>query len=1139
MNPAQLLPLLSRFAPLAGLVAVLAIVWLVGPTLAFGEARPLVESWQRWLATGLVLFFALLWWIARWLWTRQRAQKLEDGVAGSGEREVENRLKAGFAALRRKRAAGAVLAMPWYAVIGPPGTGKTTAIRASGLHFVDRDLVGAEAYQGVGGTRHCNWWLAEDAVLIDTAGRYSHSEAPSAADEGEWRQFLATLKRFRPERPVNGVLVFFGLDQLAAAAEGELSRIAASVSARTREISHAFGLALPVYVVFTKLDRLAGFRELFEDIGDADSRRSLGFALDDVREPVRVREAAMERLGHLVRRIEQWTHGQVQAERNLPRTAHMISAPSQLLTLAPRIAGILERLAIDSGEGRYFALRGTYLISSVQEGSLFDRIAQDLGAAFGIAAGEADGAGRGSRALFVEGVFRDAVLPEARLAGSDPRAVRRGSLLRIAASVGVAAVGLAAALGLTLSFGVNRGLVGDFSVATTTYREVASRSREGSDVAGSLDRLEALAAVVAVAERYEPTPPLRVSQFLYQGAMLGENAGDVYDRELSVIVGQRLRLSLEQGLRRPDAESLTRQFEWLKAYLMLDAAYAGRRDGGFVQRVATDLWGREYAATPTVRDRLLAQLAAMFERGMHSQTLDAALVEQIRARVAGGGTTALAAFVYRSFQTQLVIPDGRDLSLGGLLGVDGTRLFGFAPNWNAESKIPALHTRPGAVAFTNGLDAKLREFSGDAWVLGEYMPAADVLMGPQVREEIRQSYAREYIRTWEAVLHSVTIAPGDTANRLAVAASHSTSPIAIFLRNVLPHIDLPLPAAGDASPTPAGDAAGDPRKLINAHPGFVRLAASIRGDGAPSLGDFMAGLQNAAANLGVLQQSTGAGSEGLDTMRAVAMTTIMGGTHSAAFPPPLSTWHASLMGGAIQATQAIVKQGEASEVKAKGAGACTVDVAGLYPFERSGAQDISPDRFAELFAPTGSLETFLRTDLAGCIDTRASPWRWGSVCSLRASLPAMAPVQFERARRIREAFFSGSGDRIQVEFELTPVRIVSKDVDQVVIHVGHETLVMAHGPPLGKKIVWQANGDVPMPVEIEFKPHSGVPVRQRFDGAWSLLHWLDAYAQGGAHAGEVELNMVVEGYSAVVRFQSRRIESLLADAGWRSFRCPM
>lgn len=1155
MDVSTLLPLLARFSPLAGLVAVLTMVWMVGPTLAFGEMRPLAEAWQRWLATALFVLVFAVWYVVKWLLAKQQAQKLESAVAGQeqGARVMESRLQAGFEALKKRLSTTAILEMPWYAVVGAPGTGKTTAVRASNLRFVARDIVGAEAYKGVGGTRNCNWWIAEEAVLLDTAGRYSYSEAPSATDDEEWKKFLAMVKKFRPERPVNGAVVFFGLDQLASMSDAEFGEMTGSVSARVRELSTSLGLALPVYAVFTKLDRIAGFSALLEDMSDAECRKSLGVALDTANNPVSVKELAEQGLAGLVRKLELWIHGEVQREHNLSRTAQMIAAPTQLLSLVPRIVSTLERLAIDGGEGRGFHLRGTYLLSSVQEGSLFDRIAKNLSGAFGLSESQQMQGEHKSRPVFVEGVFRDAMLPEARLAGMDLGAVRRDVRRRLVLAMSCMLIGLLAATMLSISFVTNRSLVRDTDVAAQHYVDVAKNSASGSQLSALLDRLEALNAAIAKASRYQPAPPFGAREFLYQGRMLSGNAGDIYDRELAAIVGRQLRSSLEAGLRASDANSLPLQFEWLKAYLMLDQENVKRRDSEFLSKIANTLWSREFAASPSTKDRLSTQLRIMLERGMHSQTLDAQLVESIRQRVAGGGNPALAAFVYRSVELHLALPDAHDLSLGSLIGVDGLKLFKFAPNWSESSKIPALYTRPGAAAFSAALNRQLGQFADDGWVLDKYMPPRDVVMGDAIRNEVRKHYAQQYVRTWESVLQAVSIPPtgaGDVRSKLALASAYGTSPVSIYLQAVLPHIDLPIAVANSLSAAPVAtdksgtvgtgeDSASDPRKLVNDH--FKRLASAIRGDGAPSLNDFMSQTQGAAATLNALQMSTGAGSQGMDPMRAAAMSQMISASQgSNAFPPPLNAWHVALMGGAMRSTQAIVTQGAASELRAQTSGACGTDVSALYPFANASTADISPAQFAELFAANGSLETFFKSKLADAVDTRTTPWRFKASSAVAGTLSSSALAQFERARRIREAFFSGGGDRIQIEFALTPIEM-SKNAKRLMIRIGQDTFEFSHGPLRRKTMTWAANGDIGIPIEVEFDDIvNGAPAVHSTEGTWSLLRWLDQNdAKIRSDGKGLSLRLKEEGgYAATVQFESHKLESLLVDTDWRSLNRP-
>ena len=77
--------------------------------------------------------------------------------------------------------------------------------------IVTRELaatMGEHSVKGVGGTRNCDWWFTDQAVLIDTAGRYTTQDSHAAADAREWQTFLQLLRRHRPVQPVNGVIEF-------------------------------------------------------------------------------------------------------------------------------------------------------------------------------------------------------------------------------------------------------------------------------------------------------------------------------------------------------------------------------------------------------------------------------------------------------------------------------------------------------------------------------------------------------------------------------------------------------------------------------------------------------------------------------------------------------------------------------------------------------------------------------------------------------------------------------------------------------------------------------------------------------------------------------------------------------------------
>ncbi len=156
-------------------------------------------------------------------------------------------------------------------IIGPPGVGKTTALRSSGLPFPHAK---GGRVRGVGGTRNCDWWLTNDAVILDTAGRWATQED----DREEWLAFLDLLRKTRPRKPVNGILVAVSVTDLQGDAD-EIAALAKSLRERIDEVMGRLDMVLPVYLLFTKCDLVPGFVEMFGDLRDKERGQIWGFTL--------------------------------------------------------------------------------------------------------------------------------------------------------------------------------------------------------------------------------------------------------------------------------------------------------------------------------------------------------------------------------------------------------------------------------------------------------------------------------------------------------------------------------------------------------------------------------------------------------------------------------------------------------------------------------------------------------------------------------------------------------------------------------------------------------------------------------------------------------------------------------------------
>jgi type VI secretion system protein ImpL len=297
---------------LIGLICLAALIWYVGPLVAIGEFKPLEGRRTRLLMIALVFAcwlckLAVRFWRDRNMNQRllsqlaaRQPEKPQAGQADEQTAELERRFDHALSILKNSRlntgkphwysrlSRQYVYQLPWYVFIGAPGSGKTTALVNSGLTFPLADQFGRAAIRGVGGTRHCDWWFTNEAVMLDTAGRYTTQESNEQSDKAEWEGFLRLLRKFRPRQPINGVLLTVSVDDLIKMSADERHQQSVSFRKRLNELRESLRIRFPVYVLVTKLDLLAGFAEYFAGMGRAERSQVWGFTApygDNARAP--------------------------------------------------------------------------------------------------------------------------------------------------------------------------------------------------------------------------------------------------------------------------------------------------------------------------------------------------------------------------------------------------------------------------------------------------------------------------------------------------------------------------------------------------------------------------------------------------------------------------------------------------------------------------------------------------------------------------------------------------------------------------------------------------------------------------------------------------------------------------------------
>lgn len=819
-----------------GFVAVAGLIWYLGPLIAVAGQTPLGSDLGR-VATIMTVGGAygitqLIYYINTLRRNRDMLAELAGaagGAAGSEQaaareqREHEQQrkkeqeeasaaeistLKQGLdealGTLKKARLGGPggrgqyLYQLPWYIIIGPPGSGKTTALIHSGLRFP----LGAGKVRGVGGTRNCDWWFTDEAVLLDTAGRYTTQDSDQEVDRAAWRGFLDLLKKHRKRRPVNGVFVAISLADLMGQTEEERLSQAQAIKQRVQELHEHFGIRFPVYVLFTKADLIAGFVEFFSDLGQEERAQVWGmtFPMDDPANPQGAVENFAVEFDLLEQRLLDRLVKRLQEERDPQRRDLIYTLPRQFASLKPVAEAFLREVFRPNRYEERVLLRGVYFTSGTQEGTPVDRLMNSLAATFGLQRKSvlSTFAGKG-RSYFITRLLRAVVFPEAEIAGTNLRVERWRAWIQRGAYAAAVLITVVAALLWLTSYARNQLYVQAVEKQRQTVDQYLKALPPAQiDPAAALGLLDAARAIPGGYADRDAGKPWLMGFGLYQGDKLGGEARAIYQRLLAETLLPRIILRMEERLRQ-NAANPGYLYDTLKVYLMLDDD-AEHFDAPAIKQWMEQEWQTNLPRTFTKEHRaaLSAHLDALLEQAPLKSpiALDGALIQQVRAAL---NQVPLSQRIYNRIQQdqrRTGVPP--DLGLTLAAGPDAPRVFERKSGEPLSGGIPGLYTYAGYYQVFLKENPRLVSSQADeSWILGADLQTAQSSAERQrLADEVCRMYFNDYARSWQTLLADLkfkVLDTPDTALDLLQVLSGPTSPLRTLLESVNRELALAKP----------------------------------------------------------------------------------------------------------------------------------------------------------------------------------------------------------------------------------------------------------------------------------------------------------------------------------------------------------
>lgn len=801
----------------------------------------------------------------------KKGEELSEAIASTTETEqnrnknkeelqlIQQQMKESIQLIRKSRLGDrkgntALYELPWYMVIGNPAAGKSSAIYHSGLRFPFEEHHQQMMSSGLSGTRNCDWFFSTEGVLLDTAGRYS----VYAEDHSEWLGFLNILKKNRSKAPVNGLIVIVSIAELVSQSPEKSIKLAKNLRARIQDLTERLEVFAPVYLVFSKMDLIAGFTEFFDcyDAQEFDQvwGATLPYTANSSEQALELFEKHYNILYDGLKSVST-TH--LSRRHSQPISPSVMTFPLEFKSLKPVLKTFISTLFQENPYQFKPIFRGFYFTSALQDGVIESPMTEQIADDFHLIHSDDSELGLPKQSVsqnhgyFLKGLFSNVILKDKHLVRQHINPTKKRQRFM---AFTCAILGLSIVLSLWLwSYRNNQQLIAEVQADLNKVMQIQAQANRS--LSHQLDALMILQEHLQQLDQFDQDRPLKYSFGLYQGKQIREKLETEYLKGIEQLVLQPTQQQIAQYLQRVKANEAVLKENYIQ--VKMNHVAQGRQiasepsdqnpqDAYNALKTYLMLSNRQYMDSSHLSDQLtrfwrtwLEQNRGEIPRGEMLQkaeqilgyaiTLsgrnsfpqlksDAVLVDQTR-QILTAITTGISARdrVYNEIKSRAAVRFPA-MTVKQILG---------ETNQNAmlgSYALPGIYTYPAWKGYVQEAIEQAASSTTDSrdWVLNTTQSDDLSFSGSpeQIRRQLTELYKKEYIAEWRKFLNAIHYAKAGDFNQqikqMDILGEPEHSPIRILIQRVAQETswDNPMVQAELAVPQ-KGFIAWFKRKVLN------------------------------------------------------------------------------------------------------------------------------------------------------------------------------------------------------------------------------------------------------------------------------------------------------------------------------------
>jgi type VI secretion system protein ImpL len=962
----------------------LVLAWFIGSLLH-------LQGRDLWILRGGLAVLGLAAAIV-FLWYYLKLKKEKSSAAGGSQNSAEANsidavIREAEARLRTSNLgrSGTLDKLPTVLVLGDTNAAKTSSMVNSGLTV---DLLAGQVYEGknIVPTRSANFWYSRNTVFVEAATKAGTAGLTRLVKWLRPRKFHF-LKRVHPAR---AAVVCFSCETFFEAGASEaIAASARRIRSALDEIARNLGINFPVYVLFTKVDRVPFFAEYTRNLNNEEASQVLGVTLplQSGQEAGVFAEQETRRLNvafnNLILSLADKRREFLAREHDSQKLAGAYEFPRELRKLRSGLVQLLVDLCKPSQLRSTPFLRGFYF-SGVRAVVVNDAPQPMAGPTPTRASGfnlQTNATGifdtgqstmglsaapppsiRAARKVphwaFLTHFFNDVLLQDRVAMAATSASAKTDSLRRVLLLAGTALC-LLFSLAFVISYAGNSALESELNSATRGLSQTPSVNPTVAD----LTQLDTLRQSLEKLSQYaREGAPWHLRWGLYIGDSLYPNARTLYFNRFHQLLFNSTQAGLVESLKRLPSqpgpgEDYGTAYDTLKAYLITTSNH-DKSTSMFLSPVLMRQWmaGRN-------ADANMAALAGK-QFDFYSEELksanpfknenDGATIERSRRYLSQFAGTE------RVYQFMLA-EASRKAS-----GLSFNKQFPGSAEVLVDTKeVSGAYTKAGWTFMQDAIKNADRFFSGEQWVLGQQSGLG--IDRSKLEQELKDRYNADFIAQWQQFVRAASVVRyanvKDAAAKLSKLSGNQSPLLALLCQVSLNTNVESAPIKTAFQPAQFVVPATCTEKYIaEGNTGYMNALVALN-----ALIEQMANTPNSAETLGPQTAAS--------AVQAKVVTRQLAGNFRIDPQTHLESAVQKLMEDPITYAESLVRNAGPAELNGKGKGLCTqfVELTNKYPFNSTSTREATLQDLNAVFQPQqGALWTFYEANLKNVLIRQGS-----------------------------------------------------------------------------------------------------------------------------------------------------------------------